>query len=1197
MSRVTVEMRGKTCVTGLLAVLLGMALVLGAEQKAPPQPGSEQRDPARETPVFHSINVPWDEESLKASPPAADADYKSLYQHVPPNRFPDLRKRLNPTVKIGKAFEFRKIDHPVGEGNPTAYRFDMGPAGSPVEKGYVRVTRDDTFSWEKGWGWEGRPAADFLYTDPGSVSVRKRTDFELVQIQEQERSFAKRDKELNQRGPRRFDNAAPMQDFFLDDLSRDAVLNPGELVFKVALPNGRYAVTMIIGDVQLPRYGMDVYANGTLVASNIYTLETPWPQRVAFSVNVLRNNLRIALRANDSAFLEQCEVSAEPADYARTRLPYQLGAKGDHFIPFFGKWVNLHGPATQMAIAGISICPYKRPPIEMIRQQLSLSPEIKEQNALAGVAQFNAGDRIAAEKSFSRIPDSEYWLKAHAYLALAGHLETEIDEELRFVDAAVRHVERGFQGNPEDIAAQDLLRFLRMYRGGAAYSARQSMPSLQVTGLPRDPIVEQDSQARAFHRRKETALFTWARPGDILYSKALMRFARSLAAGDPPRGLLPYQAAEDAFLKLQDQEPGNRFSQYFLYGDMTGWQVPDYSRDTQGTPKWAVLIREAYNRLLDQAAWWGKNRGQKDGSIGGGWGDDVEIGQVWEILTLLNPDADPDATETARAIAEGVWWSGEIDRDTGFYDGIADVEHTAEWTGDSQPWLLAMDYGNPLYYERSLKTGKLMRDLWMGETPLKHLHFRSMVLGDKATGTEYGGVLDAEIDCPLNGRATASAYWDWWYSPVQGLDSLFTRWADAWLADSNRAENGKPAGIIPGPIGFHTDVLGGNHATVWRQGAPGAASYENPTYTAYIRALFGRMYKLTGDKKWLAPKAIQLTSKEALMDQFENVPDLGAETHLGDKYARLNEMELEHLLEIMRQTWPSVTSENANTDRIAMPGLNQVLDLLTGGDIEFGLDFIPMTLQKTSRNVAFMNLSSSEKSAKTIFYNFSDRAEPVHLCLWKLQVGAEHKVTVGVDANDDDQIDEVLQTMTYRHAHRGDAVELSIPPHKASVVEVTQTKPGNGMPKSIVDLALAQEDIDYRDGRLVITVHNIGNKKSGPFNIRVWQGEARKGQLLKTLSVKGLESPDDLEPRTVTESFEWALPQQASLQSPVQITVELDPEDKYYEITEQNNVKSRSFPYTKKSYQTPRLWKTLAKKHGLQQWDPFPPDFPKDEVR
>ncbi len=738
---------------------------------------------------------------------------------------------------------------------------------------------------------------------------------------------------------------------------------------------------------------------------------------------------------------------------------------------------------------------------------------------------------------------------------------------------------------------------LRVYRGGLAYFAEQFKPYMKVTGLPTEGPKAQDSQARSRHRLKNSVLFTWVRPGDVLYSKALMRYARYLASGDPHRWTASWQAAEEALLKLQDQEPGNRFSRYFLYWDTRGWDIKDYSSDIEGAPRWAVLMREAYNRMLDHAAWWGENRLQPDGSIGGGWGDDVEIAQAWLILTIVNPDASPKATQVARAIADGVWWSGEIDRDAGFYDGIADVEHTAEWTGDTQPYLLAVDYGNPQYFERNLKTAKLMRDLWMGRTPRGHLHFKSMVLGNKAIGKTYGGVVDAEIDHPLNGRATGPAFWAWWYSPLDELDRLFGDWAEAWHEDSMRAENGKPEGIIPGPIGFHTDVIGGNEATVWRQGAPQTNAYENPRYAEYILSLFGRMYSRTGDEKWLRPKAVRLTDKDVLMDEFEYVPNIAQGSKIDDKYARLDEAKIEHLLQVIRKTWPSITSENSNTDRIAPPGLGQIMGLVTGGQVQYGLDFIPMTLRKTSANVAFMNLVSSQEYAKTIFYNFSDAAEPVSLNLWKLEVGSEHEVTVGVDENDDDRIDTVLEVIPYRHLHRGDSVEFEIPPKKACVVEVRQTKEGRGMPNRVVDLALTAEDIVYEDGKLLVTVHNIGNMDCDAFIVNVREGEARTGRLLASFEIDGLEAPNDLEPRTATRSVEWQLPAGATLENPMTITVELDPDDRHYETTELNNVKSRPFPHEVETHLIPRMWKTLAEQYGRNRWDPFPEDFPKDQIR
>ncbi|MFC1736833.1 CARDB domain-containing protein, partial [Candidatus Hydrogenedentota bacterium] len=841
-----------------------------------------------------------------------------------------------------------------------------------------------------------------------------------------------------------------------------------------------------------------------------------------------------------------------------------------------------HGPATQMAIAGITITPYEKWPLELVRQRLFVDRSVTNKDAVEGAAKYNAGDREGAETGFARIPDSEYLLKVAGYLAIAGHFDTSTEDEVPLIDTAKGIMEKAVKADPGDIVAEELLQIVTFYGEGLYRMLHASERGLGQV------------------RSEAIALFQWISPGNNLYSKALSYIGRCYAQTDPHRWVTSWYLAEEAFIKLEEIEPGNKVSGYYLRGDLDGWDFIDYTGDIEGAPKWAALIREAYNRMLDQAEWWGKNRQLPDGRLGGGWGDDVEIGLAWEALMLVNPDASPAAMETTRAIAEGVWWGGEIDRDAGYFDGLADVEHTAEWTGDSQPLMIGIDYGNPTYYERCLKTGKLMRDLWMDVNDAGHLHFKSMALGNKRIGKEYGGVLDAEIDHPLNGRAVSAASWAWWYSPVSDLEDLMTGWAKAWFEDSKRAENGKPAWIIPGPIGFHTDNIGGNHAKVWKQGEPKVNCYENPRYTGYINALFARMYKETGDEKWLKPKEARSTAKAVDMDNLIDITNLLEGTVVEDKYAKLDDgYKMERIVEVMRDTWPSVTSEVANTDRIGMPGMTQVLKILTGGTSWNGMDFVPVTFEKMSRHVAFMNLASTTTTAKSIFYNFNEDEEQVNMKLWILEVGGEYKVSVGIDENDDDVADKTLKSFTYKHVHRGDSISFTIPSRQAVVVEVSQTKRGEGMPEEVVDLAMASEDIKYEDGKLSVTVHNIGNKAAGPFSAKIWQGEAKNGKLLGSFLRDGLEAPHDLEPRVTTEIIDWTMPRGATLENPVKITVEIDPEEEYYEITERNNVISREFPFELKAYEAPRMWKTLAQEHGVGNKFslPFPADFPKDRIR
>ncbi|MHC4352565.1 MAG: glycoside hydrolase family 2 TIM barrel-domain containing protein, partial [Planctomycetota bacterium] len=1159
------------CLVCLMLIFLVAAKESGRAAQRERGGPARQRGTARRRPPSGQPTVSSSEDDL---------DYEAFFREVPRDKFDEaVAESAGPEERYPRGFNFLDLDYPTGEENPTSYRFDMGPADSPVAEGWTPITKNDLFTWEKGYGWSvDLPRDDFSYRGRQSLNEEKVFHYGIVQNQGVRETFERRKRPIDIPPIRVYGDPSGFYQEYIDDVTRDAVLDPENVAFTVALPNGRYWVSLVIGDLQIPRYGIDVYANGYLAASNIFTGRVmfrgysepafPWPVRVAFPVQVVRNTLRIALRPNDNLFRERCEVMAETPDYNYSQLAF-ANRKPSKFL---GKRMSTHGPATQMALASVVVAPYQNPPLEPVRQKIVADGDLNDENALEGVGLCNEGEYAAAEKAFARIPDSSYMLKTRAYMALAGLLDTKLREEQQYIAEAMRVLDKALAAHPDDFRAWDLSRVLRYYAQALYLIDHAAEYDLSVV------------------RAETGCLLNWVGQHDVLYSKKLAHYGRAFASMDPHRWTPSWHIAEEAFLELEQREPGNRFSGYYLSGNLKGWQLKDYQSDVGGAPQWAVLMREGYNRLLDQIEWWGRNRQLPDGSLGGGWGDDVEIGLVWELITLLNPDASPEAMETVRALAEGVWWGGEVDRDAGFFDGLADVEHTGEWTGDSQAVMIGLDYGNPVYCERALQTAKLMRDLWTDVNRKGHRHFKSMVLGNKSTGTRYGGVHDAEIDHPLNMRAAWPAFWAWWYCPTDELDRIFREWAQAWLEDTNRAENGKPEGIIPGPIGYHTDVLGGNNATDWRRGAPKTNGYENPTYVQYMLDLFARMYRRTGQTEWLVPRMAQISpdGKQINLETGPTVRDMVADYVVDDWRALLiDQLDLPGNLKRIREAWPSLTSEVASTDRIAPPGLHELLHALLGQNFQGGLESAPFTLEKTSRNVAFLCLHSGQNKAKVLFYNFNDAPEQVNIRLWRLQVGATYRAKVANDANSDGESEKVLDEFDYRHKHRGDAISFNVPAQRPVLLSVVQTSSGGGIPRRVIDLAMGPQDIRYEEGKLYVTIHNIGNLDCGPFAVHVKYAD----QTLAQLNVDGLEAPNDLEPRRITRVIQWELPAKASLSAPARITVELDPENRYYEITERNNILVQGFPKETKPYMTPRAWPSLAKQRaheGFEKYQPIP---------
>ena len=93
---------------------------------------------------------------------------------------------------------------------------------------------------------------------------------------------------------------------------------------------------------------------------------------------------------------------------------------------------------------------------------------------------------------------------------------------------------------------------------------------------------------------------------------------------------------------------------------------------------------------MDLCEWWAANKQQADGSIGGGWGDDVEIVSFFGIMGFISQGASPAAIDMAIKLIDGMWTYSGVDQEAGFFRGLADAEHPAEWTGDTLPLMLTL---------------------------------------------------------------------------------------------------------------------------------------------------------------------------------------------------------------------------------------------------------------------------------------------------------------------------------------------------------------------------------------------------------------------------------------------------------------------------------------------------------------------------
>ena len=174
--------------------------------------------------------------------------------------------------------------------------------------GYERLSPGDAYSSGKGHGWETR-----------------------VQAVEFERPV--RDPKM--RGSRGQLILEEAYDFHRDDLNRDGVISKDDLAFRLDVQNGRYRVSITLGDLSQALGSIDLFVNGARVAEQasvwapggyrmLDLTPTGWWNALRTTVEVTDGRIRIVMKEN------QKHYDTELAEQKTWETPY---AKWYHSTP------------------------------------------------------------------------------------------------------------------------------------------------------------------------------------------------------------------------------------------------------------------------------------------------------------------------------------------------------------------------------------------------------------------------------------------------------------------------------------------------------------------------------------------------------------------------------------------------------------------------------------------------------------------------------------------------------------------------------------------------------------------------------------------------------------------------------------------------------------------------------------------------
>jgi hypothetical protein len=267
-----------------------------------------------------------------------------------------------------------------------------------------------------------------------------------------------------------------------------------------------------------------------------------------------------------------------------------------------------------------------------------------------------------------------------------------------------------------------------------------------------------------------------------------------------------------------------------------------------GAPEWATLQREQLERMAEIIRWWITHRQRGNGEFGGGWGDDCEMWRWWSSV-LLGFD-DPQITAAQLKFSRSAVTRPHLKG--GFNTEILDVEHAAEDTTDNLVPLMVLEPDNEKWTKWGLKMGDFMRDVWTGRNERGHLQFKSFYF----SATEAAAQPHRAFDVIANVGALHPALLAWQKTGDEKLGAQICAWLDTWVDATARAENGKPAGILPASLHWPDGAASGAEGRWWEPVKPGGymhSYYIWPSVITEITDALMLAHVMTGRETYLAP--------------------------------------------------------------------------------------------------------------------------------------------------------------------------------------------------------------------------------------------------------------------------------------------------------------------------------------------------------
>ncbi len=925
------------------------------------------------------------------------------------------------------------------------------------------------------------------------------------------------------------------------------VVSQNSLEFRVDIASGKYWVEILMAGGEKTTWKGEIRANGDLLADTLYTSET------------------------------SVEDESPPVHWAILR---HVETGGGSLL------IKVSASDQDSTLAGLSIYKDEIGPLALEAGQITAEKKLRAPNATLALKLINSGNTREAHRVIDPLPEKQFrYEKAILLLALAGRLEIENPRPL--VEWAVHLLRQEVNANGASGAAFNL-RLAELYLladqdyklAGWEWAKKLTgeglFSRLNTVGL----ALEEIAQVR-YHPLYHAAVWHLGK----------LAFWSWVEQHGPPQ----LAKAEECFAVLKEHYPDHRLLNMYS-GEQFPFRSTAPSSQHDGIPNWALSANRALQGVLEIIHYWVGTRQAENGEFGGKFDDDVEMLRWWPIARLA---ADDQVTLAGmRRLVDGIWNSDWITH--GFSRRIRDVEHAAEPVADTQPMMIGLDYGNPVYVERCMESIRGLRDLWTGVNSRGHRHFKSSWY----SSTEIDVRPPRDCDVPMNTRTVRAARWLAWYNRHPFAMQFLREWGDAWLEDCLRTDKGKPYGIPPAAVRFEDDALGG-HADNWHHPDLFWDYYNFHGGVMMFRQLLVN-YLLFDDLKYLKPieLALDLVARHqgksvegapagseawvaGILRNSEGFRNTVAQWRLltsnPDFDDLLREIGSEYLkfrltndrgflvkgsLPIIERTTFNrelLTTEAYFTDRVEIRnihggknwGTSHLESMYTGSTLSDGFyPFYSVSWDGLGSDFAAVVLESNREQLRILAYNLSEETRQGQLFCWNLVPG-QFEFLQGPDENADGVPDEVVLKDKFEISGRISRRTVTLPPQSPQIIHIRMAQPNPEQPShELADLAISTEEIEIREAEgesvleVVIPVHNIGIVKAENVEVQIRKEAGGSGTVLAKEEISQIEAPLDLEPRVIIVHFQ--VPK--SDIGAGSLVVEVDPQDHVREITELNNL-------------------------------------------